>query len=488
MAANRSYQIIIFLFALLVLGAFLRWFNLAGSTSFFYDQGRDALAALGILNKDFVLVGPPSDFPGIFMGALWYYLLALLYFLGRGNPVFAIVAISFIDLATIILIVLVGKRFFGTKSGLLAGFFWAVSAFSVSYARTLSNPSTSAFWALLTVFCFLKIKEGKKVFAVILGISLAVLWQFNPASAFLFTPAVLISLFFIRKEILKNKMLWFLGSLVFIFSFFPQLLFEIRNSFLALSSVSKIFLESGPKEGYLYGVSKRFLNLEMELAGYTFYRYYHFSVSILILSFLYVYKKLRKKKLFFSFFFVPALFLLFIYPRGQSHPHYLLSWVPLAVIVVSAAIWKLSKIHWFLGALVVGLFLYLSSFGLIQEIITKDHIAQPADPNLVSLNDQILVLDHLYKNSGNKMFGYHTYNITPYWADENWQYMFKWHGLKKYGYIPERRSGNPMYLIYEPDPFLPEMQKNWLKEFRKNAGKKIETFRISQYKIEKYEH
>ena len=56
---------------------------------------------------------------------------------------------SFFDLATIVLFYFVGKKFLNQKVGLVAAALWSVGALPVAYARTLSNPSTTAFWVLL---------------------------------------------------------------------------------------------------------------------------------------------------------------------------------------------------------------------------------------------------------------------------------------------------------------------------------------------------
>jgi hypothetical protein len=73
---------IIFIFALI-----LRSNNLWNNILFTYDQGRDAQRIAGIVSlKDFKLVGPETDIPGVFNGPLFYYLLAPVYAVANFNP------------------------------------------------------------------------------------------------------------------------------------------------------------------------------------------------------------------------------------------------------------------------------------------------------------------------------------------------------------------------------------------------------------------
>lgn len=482
----KKHWILIFFLAF---GAFLRWFNLPESMSFFYDQARDALAAKGILHGDFVLVGPTTDMPGLFFGPVWYYFLAILYFLTGGHPAWTLFLVSFFDLATIALVFLVGSKIFDRKTGLLTAFIWSVGALPVAYARTLSNPSTTAFWTLLVVYCFLQIDIGKKLFLIPAWIFSAALFQFNAAAAFLLLPFTFTATI-LGKGLLKNKKLILISLFLFVLSFTPQIVYELRNSFLGTNSIIKIFTTSGPKEGYYHGLRLRFENTKMELTNYTFYS--NRDVSLLVLAIgliIALFHKFPGKKIFFLWFTLPIVSFLFIYSRDVSHPFYLLSWIPAAIFLFANLVSRLmSKKFPFaiLGILILSVFIYLNFFGLQKEIILKDHIAQPGDPNLIGLNDQLRVIDYLYKHASGEGFGYYSYNITPYWADHNFQYLFPWYGQTKYGYVPQRNTGDNLFVIYEPEPYLGQVfQDKWLSQFRAREWKNIGKTKIGPYNIER---
>ncbi len=471
------YKIV--LISLVVIGATLRWFHLTESMSFLYDQGRDALAAQKILSGHLVLVGPTTDMPGLFFGPMWYYLLAGLYAMSFGNPAVVTFLLSFLDLATIVLFYIVGNKIFNRTAGLLAAFFWAVGSLPVAYSRTLANPSTSAFWSIL-VFYFLF--QSQPFLAIA---ATALLFQFNAAGAFLLLPFIIITLFLSWPRV-KNKSAYFFGLIFLGLTFLPQITFEVRHSFLGTKTILKIFSVSGGGN-YLQGLWQRFQNLWQELSDYTFFNQKNISLFAATIS-LFVILKSKGKNLFLFWFVIPLATFLFLYPRGESHPFYLLSWIPAAILALAyllSQIWHKSR---FLVALVIFIFLYFNLSGLKREIVLKDHFAQPADPIKAGLADQENVLDYIYVDAkDNRTYGYYAYNVTPYWADENWRYLFSWYGKNKYGYLPLRQAGSPLYIIYEPEPYLGQhFQDEWLAKMHSPAnGKIVSSKKIGEYTIEK---
>ncbi|KKU92454.1 MAG: hypothetical protein UY21_C0001G0077 [Microgenomates group bacterium GW2011_GWA1_48_10] len=476
------------LLVVLALGAVLRWINLLQSMQFFYDQARDALVATGIMRGDFVLVGPSADTSGLFMGPLWYYFLTPLYFLAQGNPAIVLWLTSFLDLATIILLYSVAKLVFDRKTALIAAAIWSFGALPVAYARTLSNPASTALWSLLIFIGLVKIGQNDRSGSLIVALSLALLYQLNPASAYLLTFWVGVSLIFLRRH-LTNRRWLALCLILFLLSFSPQLLFEIRNHYPSLEHLRNLFLAAGPTEGFFYGLYLRWTNFLGELTNYLFYGQPVWSlVALLGGAALFVRGSARYRLLLGLWLTLPLFSYFFLYFRGESHPHYLLGWIPAAVLIFAYLISRLSRVFPPVALAIFVFFIFSATFGWGKEIILKQHIAQPADPNTVGLADQIGVVDYIYQDAAGEPFGYHNYGIVPYWEDAEWQYLFSWYGQKKYGYLPSRRAGNPLYLIYEPDPYLPEFQKRWLTEFRSpDKGPVIGRKEFPVYTVEKFD-
>jgi 4-amino-4-deoxy-L-arabinose transferase-like glycosyltransferase len=477
----RKHRLLILI---ILFGIFLRWINLFESTSFFYDQARDTLMAREILSGDLKFIGPPTDAAGLFMGPLWYYLLAVLYFFTGGDPVNVVKLISTLDILTIVLFYLVGSKIFSEKIGMVAAGLWSISAHPVAYSRTLASPSTSVFWTLLIAYLLLIPLNNRRYPIILAAASFAVLLQFNPATAVVLTPAIL-GWFWIKLRKKISLKLQISSILVVVASLIPQILFELKHSFISFRNLPGVII---PQSSSILPVWISHAQILVQaIDDHLFIGHSSLTKLLLIASLLVLSqsKNIKEKLFFYSWLILPLIYFLFLYPRGESHPHYLLSWIPVVIFITAGLFVYLAQRSLAILLIIVVVLAYFQTIGLHREIILKDHIAQPGDPNLIGFGDLQRTIDLIYKDAEGQPFGYYAYNVIPYWADENWQYMFSWYGLKKYGYLPSRHSGVLVYVIYEPEPFLGEdFQKEWLEGFDLHY-KEIGKFQHGALKIKK---
>lgn len=471
---------LILLTLLVLAGTAYRWFNLFDSTSFFFDQARDALKVAQILQGHLALVGPATDTPGLFMGPLWYYLLTPLYWVFKGDPFFVLLAVSLLDILTIPLMYFVGRVFVKEKAALLAAGIWAFNAQAVAYSRTLANPSTTVFWTLL--FSYFLFKK-KVVFA---GIFLAIIFQLNPPSAYLLLPFI----FIVYLKTIVGRVSWreqILGVGVFVGSFAPLIVFELRHGFGASKNASALIL--GGSRG-LAGVLSTFsYHFQTWFKSVTDYSFPGLPLLIMVLmgvGLMILWREKSWPKIFFrQWFIAPAVTYVFLYLRYESHPHYVLSLMAPVILLMAVGVVFVTKKRWYLAVILAGLFVFANQANLEREVALKDHIAQPGDPNKIGLGDEVRTIDLVYLDASGSKFGYYAYNVLPYWGDEAWQYLFKWHGQKKYGYLPERNGGDVIYIIYEPDPFMAkQIQKPWLEKFNGDY-QKLQDFSVGEVRVRK---
>lgn len=79
----------------LLLAFFLRIYRVWDLLDFHYDQGRGAMVIWNLWhNGKFFLIGPVTGLPGIFLGPFYYYLIAIPYLIGGGNPVYPSIFLS----------------------------------------------------------------------------------------------------------------------------------------------------------------------------------------------------------------------------------------------------------------------------------------------------------------------------------------------------------------------------------------------------------
>src|SRR3990167_4634228 len=84
----KSHTFIYLLLAVILSGAFfVRVYRVDQLMWFFFDQGRDALVIWRLWHEGkLFLIGPVTGLAGIFLGPLYYYLIAPFYLMGGGNP------------------------------------------------------------------------------------------------------------------------------------------------------------------------------------------------------------------------------------------------------------------------------------------------------------------------------------------------------------------------------------------------------------------
>ncbi|HSA83953.1 MAG TPA: hypothetical protein VLF20_03635, partial [Patescibacteria group bacterium] len=129
--------------SLLILFSFLYALYLVPTQIVFgFDQARDAYEAFSIYhNHDIKILGPSSDIVGVNHGVLWFYVLALVYFLGNSMPENAVYLLL---VALYALVPVIG--YFTYKMSKSAVVTWitlvlyVMSPLFLSFTHWLSNP------------------------------------------------------------------------------------------------------------------------------------------------------------------------------------------------------------------------------------------------------------------------------------------------------------------------------------------------------------
>src|SRR3972149_9953213 len=97
---NRKEAIILGL--ILILGALLRLYKIDQYMTFLGDEGRDAIIVRRLLvYGDPILVGPGTSIGNMYLGPLYYYLMAPALFLAGFSPVGPALQIAILGIITI---------------------------------------------------------------------------------------------------------------------------------------------------------------------------------------------------------------------------------------------------------------------------------------------------------------------------------------------------------------------------------------------------
>jgi 4-amino-4-deoxy-L-arabinose transferase-like glycosyltransferase len=226
-----------FIIALVLIGGFLRLYNLQASLQFLGDQGRDVLVLYKMLTEfDLPFIGPITSVGGFFLGPLYYYLMAPFLLLFNFNPVGPAVATAMIGVLTIPAIYYVTLQMLSKKAAKFTSLLFAIGAMPVILTRGAWNPNPMPLAVLGLVFGFYKARTTHKTKWLILSaISLGIALQLHYMIVFLgpFIALQLIKVF--KDKQLRPKLIhWFLTIIILMT---PLILFELKNNFINFSGL-----------------------------------------------------------------------------------------------------------------------------------------------------------------------------------------------------------------------------------------------------------
>lgn len=425
-----------------------------GNFLFNMDNARDMVDVREmIVLKKLRLTGPTSAIEGLFNGPAWYYLLVVPFIISSGDPYASIIMeIILWAIGGYFLLQLVSKL-----SNLLVipiGILWIASNYIGLTTVYAFNPNPVTLLSPLFLYLLYKYLTTSKLVYSISAWFLGGLF-FNLEMNFgVFIPPIffvatfLISKFFpaeINKNLLKQKNFW-LGSLFYLVTILPQILFDLKHQFLMTNSVIN-FLRNEPRMPYNF--ANRF-----QLMLTTFYNTFTptmfnnrvLTIALLIASIpvLIKYFKIHQKNTILlvslSFILIPFIGYLFL-PINVNPWH--LGGVMVAAIILTAfvikGLWGFSFLGKIYSISLYSLIIWASLANILNYFLI-DRKTPSQDPSLYK--NEIAAIDYVYQKAEGKNFKAYTY--LPSVIDYPYQYLFWWYGKKKYGYIPGE-------YVYSPD-------------------------------------
>lgn len=242
------------LVAILAAGAFFRLYKIADYMTYLGDEGRDVTVVRRLLVYfDPILIGPGTSIGNMYLGPLYYYLIAPSLWLAGFSPVGPSVFVALVGVLTVFLVWKFGREWFGKVAGLTAAFFYAISPTVIIFSRSSWNPNIMPFFALLSIYSVWKIWSysakarlpagqgfaGQGKWLVILGISFAFCLQ-SHYLGLLLLPTLGIFLFLTKK----NKKFWhysLLSVLLFLFLMSPLVIFDARHGWRNFAAMKNFF-------------------------------------------------------------------------------------------------------------------------------------------------------------------------------------------------------------------------------------------------------
>lgn len=232
------------LLAILLVAAVLRLWNIDGYLDFKGDEGRDMRVVRRlIVDFDPILIGPRTSIGDMYLGPLYYYLIAPSLLLSGLSPVGPAVFVALLGVATVGLVWFVGREWFGKVAGFTAAGLYAVSPVVVENTRDSWNPNIMPFFALVSVYALWRVWEKKEwKWLLVLGVAYAFVLQSHYLGLLLLPTIGLVWLgsWWQSRNLLKHSLA---GLLIFLFLMSPLVIFDARHGWRNFQAMARFFAE-----------------------------------------------------------------------------------------------------------------------------------------------------------------------------------------------------------------------------------------------------
>lgn len=487
-----------------------------------YDQSRDVIEAMKIITSgDFIKIqGPMTDIPGIFHGALYWYILAPFVYLNSGMPYVAKVVLILINITCIPALFYVTDKIFDDKRmALIASSLFAVSFEAIEYARWMSNPAPALLSTLFSMYGLLLMtrKNARGIVWFLLSWPFSIQFQFVLTYQLLFFITLLLWNF--RPNDIKRKLrLLSLTLFGFVILVSPFIVGLVKYRF---QSVISLFTHFTDKSG---GASFDPSIIFTRAWGYFNFTIFSFSKSIvdfgnqvnIIIFFLFIFavtyyvsqdKRNRRTLLFLTFWiFSPFV----IYSLGTLHAYFvtlgnLYGYIILSAYLFSRILHVQTTSRWFKISALVVIFVAVIFSNFRQIIETKDNgEVLFAIQNKAILSDIKKVVDVTYQMSDKNAFSINTVT-NPLFINTTWAYAYNFYGKSKYGYLPawkgidqkgrygdgvkfgslSPQTGTILIQIREPMPGIPDVYVNAYESYENRRSKLLDARKVGNYVVEK---
>lgn len=476
-------------FAILASAFFLRVYRINTLLGFYYDQGRDALVIWDfVYNGKFFLIGPTTGIEGIFRGPWYYWLITPFYWLGRGNPVWPTVFLSFTTIIAVYLLYVLTLKSGGKWAGITALIIGSFSFSFVNSSHWLSNPTPMYLVSMVFVWSLFRILDGKLLFWIVALFTAGMAMQFGSAAEVFYLPFLLVFAL-INKKLIPGIKIITASVFVFLFAFIPQIIFNIRHNGVLAEAVNRFLFENESFKlsfwqilgGRLNFYIQTFSELISPNTAIFFYIILPLAFAGMYFSGLKYWREGKRSTILLLLLTVLLGMLFFQGNQGNVYAYYFTGYYFVFVIFISLILGKLAMSV--KGKLVLVLFLLF--FLLVNSVYIYRYLKQ--DPNAskdIVLGNQLSVIDWIYKDAQGKEFNLDVYvpPVIPY----AYQYLFLWQSTTKYGYQPDDDQSKLLYTVYEYDFFLPSRHENWLKR-QDGIGKVIYEAKFGNVYVQKRE-
>ena len=235
---------------IIVFALALRLYKIDGFMTFLGDEGRDVRIVRDLLSGNLVFIGPQTSIGNMYLGPLYYYMMAPALFLSGGNPVGPAIMNALIGTLTVYLTWVIARSWFGRVPALIAALLFALSPIAIIYSRSSWNPNPMPFFSLLAIWSIYRVwKEKRFVLLSLASFSLAAGLQMHYLGLLLIPTLGIFWLLTIRSawpkpkekaSLIKHTLI---ATALFFLMMFPLLLFDLKHNFMNFNAFKTFFTD-----------------------------------------------------------------------------------------------------------------------------------------------------------------------------------------------------------------------------------------------------
>lgn len=252
----KTEYLLVGLIAILALA--LRLWRIGEYQTFLGDEGRDVRIVRDLLDGNLVFIGPQTSIGNMYLGPMYYYMMAPALWLSNLNPVGPAIMIAILSTVTIIFTWWVGRTWFSPLAGLLAALLFSLLPVSIIYSHSSWNPNPMPFFALLLIWSLWQVwQKQKHLFLLIAGFAFAGALQMHYLGLLL-SPVVII--FWLKSKKDKSFYLHTLaGIALFLILMSPLVLFDLKHQGMNFNAFKTFFTDRQTTVNINPANSNRFL-------------------------------------------------------------------------------------------------------------------------------------------------------------------------------------------------------------------------------------
>lgn len=361
---------------ILILALALRLYRISEFMTFLGDEGRDVRIVRDLITKgNLVFIGPQTSIGNMYLGPLYYYMMAPALLLSGLNPVGPAIMIAILGVFTIWFTWIVTREWYGPIAAIITSFLFAISPVAIIYSRSSWNPNPMPFFALFSIYGIYQVWQKHKLnWLPWVGVAFAGALQMHYLGLLL-GPVLfifwLLTLLNIKdsketKKIFTQKTI--LMVVIFLLMMSPLALFDLKhqgqnfNAFKAFFSDRQTTVNLNPtrSDRFLPVINQTISDLLLgRTTGYELY----VSISIIVLTLLTFIKSKAKNNLIILFsWLLIGLLGLGVY-KQHVYIHYMGFIYPAVFMLAGISLgylFKQPKLFKILGSLIFIWLVYLN--------------------------------------------------------------------------------------------------------------------------------